>query len=221
MPLPVLRTLTSETNCRASASVRNPMRCNSSRGITVTYAGVVVTGWGRFPAMVTSWSSNVGGCSGGFLASCALASGGRGFANTPTRITENKNAQWPRLPLGECSTIPPTSSTAKACGEWCGQVFWLPGHRSLRPSQTGTPRRRYTRSVAHIGENLPVTAARPRRSYTGLPLNPHLYRRYSSDQWSHSSSSHQVQKVNPGTPDAEGGGGLAPTSRLLFTTPQG
>src|SRR5712692_8545142 len=139
MPLPVLRTLTSETNCRASASVRNPMRCNSSRGITVTYAGVVVTGWGRFPARVTAWSSNVGGCSGGFLASCALASGGRGFANTPTRITENKNAQWPRLPLGECSTIPPTSSSAKACGEWCGQVFWLPGHRSLRPSRTGTP----------------------------------------------------------------------------------
>src|SRR3989442_715719 len=164
---PYARTDNSTTVRTASATVRAPDRSISSREITVTEAGVDVAGWGRFPGTMTSGSSNVGGSWGWGSGTCANASWTRPATTT---TATHKNAQRPTRPLGQRCIIPPTSFAAKACGDECGQVFWLRDH-CPSPAFPSAPRGFGGGAQWRAMEtDFPVTAARPRRSYTGLPF---------------------------------------------------
>src|SRR5437899_4574933 len=110
---PYARTDVSGNARRTSATVRAPDRSMSSRLITLTDAGVVLEGWGRFPGTMTSGSSNVGGSCGWGSGTCANASW---IETAPTTTATHKNAQRPTRPLGPWCSIPPTSLAAKACG---------------------------------------------------------------------------------------------------------
>src|SRR5438552_5856584 len=65
-------------------------------------------------------------------------------------------------------------------GAECGQVFWLPDHgpSPAFPSGPSTKRAAQWHTVETYS---PVTAARPRRSYTGLPLTHTSWAQYSTE----------------------------------------
>ncbi len=79
--------------------------------------------------------------------------------------------------MGSKHSILPTSSTAKACGMSCGQVFWLPGHRfsprlpklALSGVYRGETRRLQRRDRAGFAPDFPVRS-RPLRP--GSPAHP-------------------------------------------------
>src|SRR3989449_6862751 len=176
---PYARTDTSATVRTASATVRAPDRWISSREITVTEAGVDVAGWGRFPGTMTSGSSNVGGCTGTGSGVCAITVGTGKTTSITVTIPVNKKTQRPTRPLGPWWSIPPTSSAAKACGAApcrmvrgaeCGQVFWLPDHCPSPAFPSAPLRFSGGAQWRTMEKDFPVTAARPRRSYTGLPF---------------------------------------------------
>src|SRR2546422_1022792 len=190
---PYARTDVSGNARRTSATVRAPDRSMSSRLITLTDAGVVLEGWGRFPGTMTSGSSNVGGSCGWDSGTCANASW---IETAPTTTATHKNAQRPTRPLGPWCSIPPTSSAAKACGAGPYQLdsqarrlddtypvklvraevragLLAPGSLSV----SGLPERpaliRQRRSVACYGEGLPGYSGATAPELHRTSLDPH------------------------------------------------
>src|SRR2546428_164518 len=193
---PYARTDVSGNARRTSATVRAPDRSMSSRLITLTDAGVVLEGWGRFPGTMTSGSSNVGGSCGWDSGTCANASW---IETAPTTTATHKNAQRPTRPLGPWCSIPPTSLAAKACGAGPYQLdsqarrlddtypvklvragvragLLAPGSLSV----SGLPKRpaliRRRRSVACHGEGLPGYSGATAPELHRTSLHPHSRR---------------------------------------------
>src|SRR2546422_8398169 len=198
---PYARTDVSGNARRTSATVRAPDRSMSSRLITLTDAGVVLEGWGRFPGTMTSGSSNVGGSCGWDSGTCANASW---IETAPTTTATHKNAQRPTRPLGPWCSIPPTSSAAKACGAGPYQLdsqarrlddtypvklvraevragLLAPGSLSVSglPKRPAVIRRR--RSVACYGEGLPGYSGATAPELHRTSLHPHSWAQYSTD----------------------------------------